>query len=106
MIQHAGEINVRNNANRAGEIAYILNPDYWGMGLATEVANLLISFGFSQLNFHRLYATCDPRNCGSIRVLEKVGMTKEGRMREDLLIKDGWRDSLLYSLLDHEWFEK
>lgn len=102
----AGEINVRNNANRAGEIAYIMNPDYWGMGFATEVANLLIFFGFSQLNFHRIFATCDSRNSGSIRVLEKVGMTKEGRMREDLWIKDGWRDSLLYSKLEHDWIEK
>ena len=30
-------------------------------------------------------------------------MTMEGRMREDLLVKDGWRDSLLYSILEHEW---
>jgi len=30
-------------------------------------------------------------------------MTKEGRIREDLLLKDGWRDSLLYSILEQEW---
>jgi len=35
--------------------------------------------------------------------LEKVGMYLEGGIREDLLIKDGWRDSLLYSVLEHEW---
>ncbi len=47
-----------------------------------------------------------PRNVASSKVLEKTGMTKEGRMREDLLIRDGWRDSFLYSILVHEWDKK
>ncbi|MEG0476039.1 MAG: GNAT family N-acetyltransferase, partial [Carnobacterium sp.] len=34
----AGEFNIRDFINRAGEIAYIVNPDYWGKGIATEVA--------------------------------------------------------------------
>ncbi|MDY0409775.1 GNAT family N-acetyltransferase [Paracerasibacillus soli] len=80
-----------------------MNPKYWKMGFATEVANLLISYGFKQLKLHRIFATCDPRNIGSLRVLEKVGMMKEGRIREHILIKDGWRDSLLYSVLEQEW---
>ena len=99
----AGEFNIRDMANRAGEVAYIVHPDYWGRGIATDVAQLLIDFGFKELKLHRIYATCDPRNIGSSKVLEKVGMIKEGRIRDDLLIKDGWRDSLLYSVLEHEW---
>src|SRR5690625_2632729 len=102
----AGEINIRDYTNRVGEIAYIINPEYWGLGYATEVAKVLIPFGFNQLNLHRIFATCDPRNIGSSRVLEKVGMIKEGRIREDLLIKNGWRDSLMYSILEQEWNEK
>ena len=99
----AGEINVRDYTNKVGEIAYIINPEYWGLGYATEIAKVLIRFGFSQLKFHRIFATCDPRNIGSSRVLEKVGMTKEGIIREDILLNDGWRDSLLYSILEQEW---
>ncbi|KAA0965970.1 GNAT family N-acetyltransferase [Sporosarcina sp. ANT_H38] len=102
----SGEFNIRDYSNKAGEIGYIINPGYWGMGYATEVAKLLIGFGFENLNLHRIYATCDPRNIGSSKVLEKIGMAKEGRMREDLLIKDGWRDSLLYSILVQEWSGK
>ncbi|MBM7583665.1 RimJ/RimL family protein N-acetyltransferase [Bacillus pakistanensis] len=98
-----GEINIRDRNNRIGEITYIINPDHWGNGYATEVAEMLINFGFCELKFHRLFATCDPRNIGSSRVLEKVGMTKEGRIREGLWIKDGWRDSLLFSILEQEW---
>ncbi|WP_261129681.1 GNAT family N-acetyltransferase [Bacillus sp. Marseille-Q3570] len=99
----AGELNIRDLTNKVGEIAYIVNPSYWGKGIATNAAKLLIDYGFEELKLHRIYATCDPRNIGSSKVLEKVGMTKEGRIREDLLIKDGWRDSLLYSVLEHEW---
>ncbi len=45
----------------------------------------------------------DPRNIGSAKVLEKVGMVYEGKIRENIFINDGWRDSLLYSILAHEW---
>ena len=101
----AGEINIRDFKNKAGEIAYIVNPNYWGKGIATEVAALLIEFGFNELKLHRIYATCDPRNIGSSKVLEKVGMVKEGKIRENLMFKDGWRDSLLYSVLEYEWIK-
>lgn len=101
MMIGAGEINIRDY--KVGEIAYIIHPDYWGKGIASEVAKLLLQFGFEKLNLHRIYATCDPRNIGSSKVLQKIGMIQEGRMREDLLIKSGWRDSLLYSILEHEW---
>ncbi len=77
----AGELNIRDFTNKNGEIGYIVNPDYWEKGLATDVANLLIDFGFSELKLHRIYATCDPRNIGSSKVLEKVGMIKEECVR-------------------------
>jgi len=94
----AGEINIRDFTNRQGEIGYIIHPDYWAKGYATEVAKLLVEFGFSTLNLHRIFATCDPRNLGSAKVLGKIGMTYEGRIRQNLLLKDGWRDSLLFSI--------
>jgi [ribosomal protein S5]-alanine N-acetyltransferase len=99
----AGELSIRDFSNKSGEIAYIVHPDYWGRGIATDVASLLIDLGFSKLKLHRIFATCDPRNIGSSNVLEKVGMTLEGRIRDDLLLRDGWRDSLLYSVLEFEW---
>ncbi|WP_188385741.1 GNAT family N-acetyltransferase [Ornithinibacillus halotolerans] len=99
----ASELNIRDVTNKVGEVSYIIHPAYWGKGFATEVATLLVDFGFTKLQLHRIYATCDPRNTGSIQVLKKTGMTLEGRIREHMLIKDGWRDSFLYSILEHEW---
>lgn len=102
MMIGAVELNIRDFINKVGEIAYIVNPDYWGKGVATEAATMLIDFGFKELKLHRIYATCDPRNVASSRVLEKLGMTMEGKLRENIFIKDGWRDSLIYSILEHE----
>jgi RimJ/RimL family protein N-acetyltransferase len=67
------------------------------------VAQLLLRFGFREMHLHRIFATCDPRNLASARVLEKIGMLYEGRMREVMLIRDGWRDSALYAVLEDEW---
>lgn len=101
----SGEINIQDFIDRKGEIGYIVHPDYWGFGYATEVAKILIEFGFTQLNLHRISATCDPRNLGSVKVLEKAGMMREGTIRDDFLIHNGWRDSHLYGILEHEWLE-
>lgn len=98
-----GGLDIRNQRFRSGELSYIIHPDYWKRGFATEVAQTLLTFGFTSLNLHRISATCDPRNLASERVMQKLGMRYEGRMRENMLIRDGWRDSLLYSLLEHEW---
>ncbi|RHW40126.1 N-acetyltransferase [Lysinibacillus yapensis] len=99
----SGEIAIRDFIDRKGEIGYIVHPDYWGLGYATEMAKLLIDFGFSQLNLHRISATCDPRNIGSVRVLEKAGMAREGTIRDDFLLHNGWRDSYIYGVLEQEW---
>jgi [ribosomal protein S5]-alanine N-acetyltransferase len=98
-----GDLYLRNRRFRTGEIAYMIDTAYWGKGYATEVAQLLVRFGFASHQLHRIFATCDPRNVASARVLEKVGMQYEGCMRETLFIRDGWRDSALYSILEQEW---
>jgi ribosomal-protein-alanine N-acetyltransferase len=86
-----------------GEIGYGIHPRAWGRGLGSAAARELLRIGFAEHGLHRIYATCDPRNLGSARVLATIGMTYEGRMRETILIRDGWRDSDLYAILDREW---
>lgn len=102
----SGELNIRSEANKNGEISYIIHPGYQGQGMGTEVALLLIQFGFSELNLHRIFGTCHPNNIASGKVLQKLGMKYEGRLRENMLIRDGWRDSNLYSILKEEWNKK
>jgi [ribosomal protein S5]-alanine N-acetyltransferase len=85
------------------EIGYCLHRHVWGQGFGTELASALLRFGFEQLGLHRIFAYCDIRNVGSYRIMEKIGMQHEGHLRENLKVRDGWRDSYLYGILDREW---
>lgn len=99
------ELSIRDQTNRVGEIGYILHPDYWGQGIAAKAAKQVLQFAFSDKGLHRVYATCDPRNLASCRVLEKIDMLREGQLRESIWLRDGWRDSLVYSILEQKWRE-
>lgn len=85
------------------EMGYCFSKYYWGNGFATEAAMALLLYGFKQRGLHRIYATCRPQNVGSARVLEKIGMTREGHLREHLMCKNSWQDSYLYSILIQEY---
>lgn len=98
-----GELHVRSRGQRQGEITYAVHPGVWGQGVGTAIGKELLARGFEDLELHRIYATCDPRNLGSARVLSKLGMTREGRHRHTALIRDGWRDSEMFSVLEDEW---
>jgi ribosomal-protein-alanine N-acetyltransferase len=86
-----------------GEIGYCLNPEYWGGAYASEAAAAMIDFGFRGLGLHRITATCRPDNIGSVKVMEKVGMKREGHLREHVWYKGKWHDSYLYAILGREW---
>lgn len=94
------ELTILDAYHQTGEIAYVLHPDEWGQGTGTEVAKRLICDGFRSFQLERIQATCHPENKGSIRVLEKSGMQMEGRLRGHLKMKEGRRDSLLFSVLN------
>lgn len=87
----------------SGNIGYAIRRDEWDKGYATEATRLLIDFGFRKLGLHRIWASHGPANPSSGRVLLKAGMTYEGTLRQNLLVKGHWRDSLMYSILVHEW---
>jgi ribosomal-protein-alanine N-acetyltransferase len=97
----SAELNLRGN--QQAEIGYSIGLEFWGRGLGTAAARELVKLAFGTHGAHRVFATCDSRNVASARVLAKLGMQHEGRMRETILIRDGWRDSDLYAILRHEW---
>ncbi|MCF2936826.1 GNAT family N-acetyltransferase [Paenibacillus alkaliterrae] len=86
-----------------GEIGYCFHPNYWRQGYASESAAALLKFGFNELGLHRIFATCRPDNIGSSMVMEKIGMKREGHLREHMKVKGQWKDSFLYSILDQEF---
>jgi len=101
----ACRLSVTNPDKQEGSIGYCLAKKFWGQGYATEAVAKLLNFGFQQLNLHRIFATCDPKNNVSMRVLVKIGMRQEGYLREYEWVKGEWRDALLYAILEREWIQ-
>jgi RimJ/RimL family protein N-acetyltransferase len=96
-------LEVKDAANRTADIGYSIHRPYWGQGLVAEGARRLLAIAFEDMRLHRVYATCDARNRGSWRVMEKLGMRREGRLKNANLRRDGWQDTLLYAVLAEEW---
>lgn len=84
---------------RNAEVWYKFHPTHWNKGYATEALKTVMDFGFNQLNLHRIEAGCAVDNIGSIRTLEKAGLTREGRKRKVLPLKSGWSDNFEYAIL-------
>ncbi len=88
---------------RQAEIGFTVRPEYQGHGYATEAARLLLGYLFGTRGKHRVRAECDARNAPSAAVLERIGMRREGWLRESTWAKGEWTDDLLYAILDREW---
>jgi ribosomal-protein-alanine N-acetyltransferase len=89
-----------------GEVGYILHPSHWGKGYATEATRGLIRYGFESLKLNKVYARADVRNPASVRVMEKAGMTREGILRDEMIVR-GVACSFVYcSILLREWYAR
>jgi RimJ/RimL family protein N-acetyltransferase len=91
------------HGSEQGEIWYLVRPDHWGRGIAAEAARMLLSIGFGEMNLHRMFATCLPENPASSRVLENIGLRREGHQLKSLKIHGVWRDCICYGILREEW---
>jgi len=85
------------------EIGWVFNPNYYNKGYASEAAYSTLKYGFEELKLHRIIATCQPENTGSYRVMEKIGMRREGYFKKCIPHVDGWWDEYYYSILEEEW---
>ena len=84
----------------AAEFGYLLNRRYWGNGLATEASRAIVDWLFSMPSLWRIWATCDTENIASVRVLEKVGLEREGILRRWVVrpnLSSKPRDAFIYA---------
>jgi ribosomal-protein-alanine N-acetyltransferase len=88
------------------EIGFEVAPDHWGQGYATEAGAAMIDFAFRKLQYHRIEAQCVAENRRSARVLERIGMLQEGRLREAEFFRDRWWDLLLFGTLASDHFKE
>ena len=91
----------------SGKLGFILRYDCWRQGYGSELLRCLIGIGFGELGLRLLYAHCDAANTGAYRLMEKLGMRREGCFRRSRrsngLCGERWRDEYTYGLLREEW---
>lgn len=94
-------LNIESNS---GEIGYVLNPVFWGYGLAPEAVNAVLRYGFCELRLHRIEARYMVGNDRSRRVMEKVGMQFEGVSRDSMHVKGKYVSIGTCAILRNEFF--
>jgi RimJ/RimL family protein N-acetyltransferase len=88
------------------EVGITVAPEHQGRGYAVEALGAVLNFLFDTLRKHRVHASVDPDNRASIRLLERLGMRREGHLVESLWFRGRWADDVLFALLDREWRER
>ena len=92
-----------SEAHGQGELGFVVHPEHQGRGYATEASRPLLDFAFGPLGLHRVIGRLEPRNAGSARVLEKLGMRREAHLVENEWVKGEWQSELVYAILAREW---
>jgi [ribosomal protein S5]-alanine N-acetyltransferase len=85
-----------------GDVGFGIARSQWQKGYATEVARALVDAGFERLKLNRISAQCAPENKASIRVMQKLGMAREGLLREHYQAGGKYWSSVIYALLARE----
>jgi RimJ/RimL family protein N-acetyltransferase len=91
------------------ELGYVLNQTYQKNGYATEAAWTLVDYVFKKRHAHKVIALCNPLNANSWRLLERLGMRREGHLRQNVYFKFDqfrrpiWMDTFEYGVLASEW---
>ena len=89
--------------HRRGEIGYVINPEFSGLGYATEAACEVMNFGFSELELNRIECRFMKENEASFKVMKKLNMTFEGYMRDAMFVKGEYRTIGVCSILKEEF---
>ena len=85
------------------QLSYSLARVHWGKGLTTEAATAIVDWGFGALGLMKVYGNSDLRHVASWRVMEKIGMTREGILRSHRRAREGRSDRIYYGILREDW---
>lgn len=93
------------------EIGYDFNERFWNKGYATEACKTMLNHIFNEIGARRVYALCNDDNFSSIKLLERIGMRREGHFIEDVTFKKDdmgnpiYINTYSYAILKREWAE-
>jgi len=89
--------------DRQALIGFTFSREFQRQGYASEAVRRLLEYLFDDLRLHRVSAICDVENGPSYRLLERVGMRREGHFIENIWFKGAWGSEYMYAILDSEW---
>jgi RimJ/RimL family protein N-acetyltransferase len=99
-----GGIGLRvDRAHDKAELGYWVGKPFWNCGYATEAAQALVNFGFRELQLNRIHAAHMAKNPSSGRVMEKIGMVREGTARQGMKKWGRYEDLVCYAILRDDW---
>ena len=104
-----GNVYLAKNDFDTWELGYVFNANFQGKGYATEAVRALLDYIFGEKNARRVVAMCNPLNESSWRLLERLGMRREGHLRQNIYFKKDqngepiWADTYEYAILATEW---
>ena len=101
-----GNVGLRREEADApmADLGYELAPTHWGRGFATEAARAMVDMGFGTWErLYRIHAHCIAENEASARVLTRIGLRHEARLRDHQFFKDRFWDVSLFGIMRDEW---
>lgn len=94
-------VRIVNNHSLCAEIGYMVPVKFQNKGYATEGASAIKHHLFNELNMRRICAFCNATNISSWKVMEKIGLIREGHLKQEYRINDVWHDTYIYGLVKH-----
>ena len=99
----AGNVSLSWPHAGIGQLGYLVHRDRWGNGYASEAVRAVVDAAFARLGAHRVQATCWVKNARSARVLRKIGLRREGRLRGYLKRAGEVRDEYIWGMTRADW---
>jgi RimJ/RimL family protein N-acetyltransferase len=99
-----GTVNLEvDQAHAIAMLGFAIGRAHWGKGIGAEAVQSAVGWGLEAFDLAKIWASTDARNARSQRLMEKLGMRQEGRLRSHERARDGRTDKLYYGLLRAEW---
>lgn len=96
-------IRLGSHDDHEAEFGCEIDPRVWGNGYAREAGSAILEFAFRTLRLHRAFSETVSENVAAISLAEKLGMKREGRLRERQRIGGRWLDTVVFGILEDEW---
>lgn len=102
LIGNISVVKVQENT-QAAVLGYCMGTKWWGCEIMPEAGKAVIKYLFEEVGFNRIAADHDKNNPKSGRVMQKIGMTYEGTLRQAGFCNQGVIDDVWYSILKEEY---